>query len=431
MNTLWNTSLRRRHLAGVLASPLVEAALPAWARKVEPIVDIASWWVSPGEKASLDVIRRYAQARGLRWQQRVMPGSGTSRFGDVLKQWVAQGHAPTASQVIGYDIHEWARQGQLAVLDDVAHAEEWDEVVPLGIQQLSKYDGHWVAAPITAHSTNWLWANAPLLRRLHAPAPDTWADLLNLFEQAKNAGIVPLAIGPDAWEHTLLFESVAAAVGGAERYRRAFLELEPDALDGPQLQTIFQRMRLLRGYASRLHTTPSWDAATDQVRRGEALLQVQGSWVGGEFTAHRLNPDIDYECLRFPDTQGMFLFNADQYIFFKNAAPNVRRTFASVLMDPRMQTDLNIATGAAPARVDVPREKFNLCGQHAISDLRRANLQRTLMGSIAMGNANPPAVKNAIYQVVSAHFLGQISDVQAVLGLRSALAQASPQRSLT
>ncbi len=392
------------------------------------VVDVASWWVSPGEKASLDVIRRHAEAQGLHWQQRVAPGSGTSRYGSLLEQWVSSGQAPTASQIIGYDIHYWASQGQLAYLDDIAREQEWDAVVPLGIQHLSKYQGHWVAAPINAHSTNWLWVNAALLRQLGRGAPDSWPDLLQLLEQARSAGMVPLAIGPDAWEQTLLFEAVAAGAGGAEFYRRAFLQLQASALeDEGLLRTIFARMRQLRSYASALERTPSWDAGTDQVRQGQALLQVQGTWVNGEFATHQLQPGRDYECFRFPDTQGMFLFNADQYMFFKDAQHrHMRRVFASVLLDLEMQTELNIATGAVPARVDVDRQRFNRCGQQAVSDLRRANLQRTMMGSIAMGNANPPAVKNAIYQVVQAHFMGQLSDADAAQQLRAAILDHRP-----
>lgn len=427
--------LRHRWLGWVVgmclgASALAQTGTPA------PVIDIASWWVSPGEQASLDVIRRHAQAQGLQWRQRVVAGSGTSRFGDVLQRWVAQGQAPMASQVIGYDIHAWAQQGRLALLDDVARAQEWDAVVPLGIQHLSKYQGHWVAAPINAHSTNWLWVNAALFRQLGAAAPDTWDDLVRLLAQARAAGMVPLAIGPDAWEHTLLFESVAAGAGGAEFYRRAFLELEPEALQGNDvLAEVFRRMRVLRSHAVRLPGTRTWDAATDQVRQGQALLQVQGSWVDGEFAAHRLQPGRDYECLRFPDTQGMFLFNADQYMFFRDAlhgvaGEQVRQTFARVLMDLEMQTELNIATGAIPARVDVSRERFNRCGQQAVSDMRRANLQRTLMGSIAMGNANPPEVKNAMYAVISAHFLGRISDAQAVQRLTAVIAAAWPRQAV-
>lgn len=393
-----------------------------------PVVEVASWWVSKGESASLDVIGRHVERHGMRWQTRRAVGSGTSRYGDVLKGWVAQGNPPMAAQVIGYDIHEWARQGKLVVLDDVAKAQAWDEVVPYGIQNLSKYQGHWVAVPITAHSTNWLWINHAQLARLGLRQPDSWPDLLEMLERAKAAGLIPLAIGREPWEHTLLFESVAASAGGAEFYRRAFLELDPKALDGPLIEQIFQRMSLLRHYLDPGFNGRSWDQATELVSSGQALMQVQGSWIGGEFLSRGLEPGRDYECFRFPDTQGMFLFNADQYMLFKDGPGDARTraAFAATLMDIGLQRDLNMATGAAPARVDVPRESFDSCGRQSISDLRGANMRRTLMGSIAMGNANPPEAKNAIYEIVSDHFLGRYDDEEAARRLRQAISGARP-----
>lgn len=101
-----------------------------------------------------------------------------------------------------------------------------------------------------------------------------------------------------------------------------------------------------------------------------------------------------------------------------------RLKLVSTLMDVELQRELNIATGAAPARVDVERASFNQCGQQAISDMRNANIRRTLMGSIAMGNANPGPVKEAIYQVVHEHLLGKINDEQAVQKLQSAMVAA-------
>jgi glucose/mannose transport system substrate-binding protein len=417
----WRLALSGLVLAlglGVLASAL--AAAP------QPEIEIGSWWVSEGEVASLAVIRRHVEAQGLRWRQRTVAGSGTRRYGDVLRQWVAQGRAPVASQAIGYDIRDWARQGKLVILDDVAKAEEWDEVVPHGIQRLSKYEGHWVAAPINAHSTNWLWINRAQFLRLGLSVPDTWDDLLRLLRRAQQAGLIPLAMGGAPWEHTLLFEAVAAGLGGAEFYRRAFLELDPEALNGPLPEQIFARMSVLRGFLDPGFRTRSWDEATRLVRRGRALLQVQGSWVAGEFRFRNWRAGEDFECLRFPDTQGMFLFNSDQYILFKAAAADAktRARFVSTLMRSDLQAELNIATGAAPARVDVPREAFDHCGRQAISDLRGANMRRTLMGSIAMGNANPGPVKEAIYQVVHDHLLGRTSDAEAARRLRQAIAQA-------
>lgn len=400
-------------------------ALPAlaWAQASVPKVDVMHWWVSQGEQASIDVIRRYVRQAGMAWQEEARPGSGTARYGDFVRQRVEAGRPPAAAQMIGFDIHYWARRGALASLDEQARVQEWDEVVPYGIQRLSKYQGHWIAAPINAHATNWLWVNKSVLDRLGGAAPDNWDALIALLEKAKAAGVVPLAIGKEAWEQTLLFESVAAGAGGAEFYRRAFLDLDPQALQPQLLRTIFQRMRQLRAFADAGLAGRTWDQATRMVMAGQALLQVQGTWVNGEFTSRRMVPGRQFACFLFPDTQGIYLFNADQYVFFQGAAmaDATRGRFAATLMDTGLQRDLNIATGAAPARVDVALEPFNACGQQLIRHLRASNMRRTVLGSVAMGNANPPAVKTAIYQLVHAHFTGAIDDETAIARLQAAI----------
>lgn len=418
--------LRWLSLVWLLSASLF--AVNAFAQKKE--VDVFHWWVSGGERASMDVIKRSAQEQGLVWNEGVAAGSGTARYTDVLRERVASGHIPTAAQMIGHDIHAWARLGLLTNMNDLARKEEWDEVVPIAIQALSKYNGNWVAAPINAHSTNWLWVNKPLFDKLAGKEPpDTWNDLITLLDKAKQAGVLPLAVGAEAWEHTLLFESVAVSTGGAEFYRKAFIELDPAALRPTLLKTIFERMSKLRSYVDAGFTNRRWDQATDMVREGKALLQVQGSWVDGEFAHRGLVPNRDYQCFRFPDTQGVFLFNSDQFIMFK--LPKERRdaqlTLASVMMRPSFQSALNVATGAAPARVDVSTAAFDYCGKKAISDMRGANMRRTMMGSIAMGNANIPPVKVAIYDVVTRHFNKQITTDQAVVELRKAIMKNRPQ----
>lgn len=224
----------------------------AWPVQAAPTkhheIEIFHWWVSGGERASIDVLRAYIERQGIPFREGTQAGSGTARYGDALRRRVAAGRGPTAAQSIGYDIHDFARQGLLENLDEIALAGEWDKVVPNGIQHLSKYQGHWVAAPINAHSTNWMWLNKAQFERIGGRQPDSWDDLITLLDKAKKAGLVPLAIGREAWEHTLLFESVAAGVGGAEFYRRAFLQLEADALKPELLLQIFQRLSQLRGY---------------------------------------------------------------------------------------------------------------------------------------------------------------------------------------
>lgn len=395
-------------------------------------IELMHWWVSKGEQASIAVLLQRLSQQDINWQAQAHAGSGTSRYGDILIQRVAKGQPPTASQMIGYDIQKWAAQGVLHRLDELAIEGEWDEVIPNDIQLLSKYQGHWIAAPINAHSTNWLWINNTLLKQIDGQQPDNWHDLIQLLDKAQTAGIIPLAIGREAWEHTLLFESVAAGVGGAEFYRHAFIDLNADALDPELLLVIFQRMSQLRTYLDKGFSQRYWDDATDLVRQGKALLQVQGTWVNGEFIALDLIPGVDYQCFNFPDTQGMFLFNSDQYVFFKDSKTDTdtRTRLVKTLMDTDFQRDLNLHTGAAPARTDVPLTRFNSCGQRSIAHMRSSNMRRSLMGSIAMGNANPAHTKEAIYRVVSDHFYGRINNAQAVTRLQTAIANSVVQQSL-
>ncbi|EIC20793.1 LOW QUALITY PROTEIN: ABC-type sugar transport system, periplasmic component [Thiorhodovibrio frisius] len=408
-------------LIGLLLCELAAAEAPSASR-----VDVMHWWVSAGERNSINAMRQHIEHQGLVWHEEAVAGSGTNRFSDELRQRVADGKPPMAAQAIGYDIQDWARQGQLVMLDDIAREQQWDEVIPFAIQHLSKYQDHWVATPVNAHSTNWLWVNHAQLTRLGLKQPDTWPDLIAMLDSAKAAGLIPISIGHEAWEHTLLFESVAAGAGGVEFYRRTFVELAPNAQDIEMLQLIFERMSQLRNYLDTGFSERSWNQATDLARSGEALMQVQGTWVNGEFSAHGLVPGQDYDCFRFPDTQGMMLLNSDQFILFKDypAEPETRDMFVSTLISIDLQRDLNIAGGAAPARVDVPRDQFNACGQQAINDMRADNMRRTIMGSIAMGNAHPAPVKNALYQVITDHLMGRISNTQAVTRVESIITAA-------
>lgn len=380
----------------------------------------------------MDVMRGYVERLGIVWKEGSVAGSGTARYTNVLAARVQAGQVPTAAQMIGYDIHAWARRGLLQSLNDVAEREEWDAVVPMDIQHLSKYRGQWVAAPFNTHSTNWLWVNKALADRLGVvEPPDTWLDLIALLDKARAAGMVPLAMGREAWEHTLLFESVAVGAGGAAFYRKAFIDLDASVLTTPLLTTIFERMRQLASYLDGGYPQRRWDEATNMVRRGRALLQVQGTWVNGEFTAHGLQPGRDYQCWHFPDTQGVVLFNSDQFVFFKLPAAQraAQQALASTLMLPALQSQVNVRSGAAPARVDVPATAFNACGRRAISDMRAANMRRTLMGSIAMGNAHPAKIKTAIYDVVTRHLRGTLSDSEAAAQLRQALRVSAPSAS--
>jgi glucose/mannose transport system substrate-binding protein len=148
-----------------------------------------------------------------------------------------------------------------------------------------------------------------------------------------------------------------------------------------------------------------------------------GDWAKGEFLRAKLVPGKDFLGFRTPGSQGAVLFNSDQFVFFKVAKDKVapQKALAKAVEDPVFQSAFNVVKGSVPARVDVKDTDFDLVGKQAMKDLAAANKAGLLMGSMAHGHAVPASIKNAIYDVVTKHFNGQMTDEEAAAALVDAI----------
>ena len=63
------------------------------------------------------------EAEGHTWKDFAVAGGGGESAMTVLKTRAVSGNAPTAAQIKGHDIQEWAQLDYLANLDDVAKKE--------------------------------------------------------------------------------------------------------------------------------------------------------------------------------------------------------------------------------------------------------------------------------------------------------------------
>ena len=126
-------------------------------------VEVLHWWTSGGEAAALNVLKKDLESKGVTWADMPVAGGGGEQAMTALRARVTAGNPPTAVQMLGFDITDWAKQGVLADVSGVAAKEGWDNVVPAALQKFSKYDGKWIAAPVNVHSTNWIWINKAAL----------------------------------------------------------------------------------------------------------------------------------------------------------------------------------------------------------------------------------------------------------------------------
>jgi glucose/mannose transport system substrate-binding protein len=333
----------------------------------------------------------------------------------ALAARVTAGDPQTAVQMLGFDITDWASQGALGDLTEVATAGGWDAVVPTALQNFSKYDGKWIAAPVNVHSTNWVWINKAALDAAGGKVPETWDELVTVLDAMKANGITPLAHGGQPWQDATIFDAVVLSEG-PDFYKASMIDLDPAALGGPQMIEVFDRMAKLRTYVDDNFSGRDWNLASAMVINNEAGMQMMGDWAKGEFLKANKVPGVDFVCIRFPGTQGSVTFNSDQFAMFNvssDEAKAAQAAMATAIMSPTFQSAFNVVKGSVPARTDVPNDAFDDCGKKGMADLADANTNGKLFGSMAHGHAAPAAVKNAVYDVVTAHFNGNYPDSAA------------------
>ncbi|WP_299841825.1 ABC transporter substrate-binding protein [uncultured Paracoccus sp.] len=411
--------------AGVSALALT-LALSAAAKAED--VEVLHWWTAGGEAAALNVLKENLAGQGIGWKDMPVAGGGGEAAMTALRARVTAGDPPTAVQMLGFDILDWAQQGEvLADLNEVAAAENWDAVIPAAIQKFSKPDGTWIAAPVNVHSTNWVWANKAMLDEMGIAEPTTWDEFIAALQKVKDSGKVALAHGGQPWQDATIFDSAVLATGGPELYTKAFIDLDPAALNSPEMVQAFDKMTQLRGFVDDNFSGRDWNLASAMVINNEAAFQIMGDWAKGEFLNAGKVPGTDFLCFRVPGTAGVVTFNSDEFVMFKqgdDAAKQAQNAMASAIESPEFQIAFNKVKGSVPARTDVPDTDFDDCGKKGMAQLKEASEKGTLLGSMAHGHANPAAVKNAIYDVVTAHFNGEYDSTQAAEELANAVEAA-------
>ena len=388
-------------------------------------VEVLHWWTAGGEAAALNVLKQDLEGQGITWRDMPVAGGGGEAAMTALRARVTAGDAPTAVQVLGFDLLDWTEQGDvLANLDEVATAGNWDAVIPAALQRFSKPGDHWVAAPVNVHSTNWVWANKAVLDELGIAQPTTWDELIAALQKAKDAGKVALAHGGQPWQEATIFDSAVLASGGPEFYQKSMIDLDPEALGSDQMVAAFDKMEQLRGFVDDNFSGRDWNLASAMVINGEAAFQIMGDWAKGELLTAGKKPGTDFLCFRVPGTEGTVTFNSDQFMMFRQDDPEATKAqmaMAAAIESPEFQVAFNTVKGSVPARTDVPDTEFDDCGKKGMADLKAASEAGTLLGSMGHGHANPAAVKNAMYDVITAHFNGEYDSRQAAEELVNAV----------
>lgn len=379
-------------------------------------IEVLHWWTSGGEAKSVAELKKMLEAKGHKWKDFAVVGGAGENALVVLKSRVVSGNAPVAAQIKGPGIQEWAAEGVLANIDATAKAGNWDGLLPPVVSNVMKYKGNYVAAPVNVHRVNWMWVNPEVFKKSGADLPRTWDEFEKAADKIQKAGFIPLAHGGQPWQDFTLFESVALGVGGAEFYKKAFVELDPATLNSPTMVKAFETFGRMHKYIDGASPNRDWNPTTAMVINGRAAVQFMGDWAKGEFTAAGKVPGRDYLCLAAPGTENAFTFNVDSFAFFKQRSPELQKAQADLagsIMSPQFQEIFNLNKGSIPARLNMSMTKFDDCAKKSSADFVASSTAGTLLPSIAHQMAVPPAAQGAIQDVVSQFFKGSFTARQA------------------
>ena len=397
----------------------------AGAVKAEPTVEVLHWWTSGGEARAVGELKEAFEAAGGEWIDSPIAGGGGDAAMTALRARVMSGNPPTAVQLKGPSIQEWAREGVLADLDPVAREENWTEKLPPLIVDTMQYDGSYVAAPVNVHRVDWIWANPEVLAEVGAAMPTSLDEFNATAGKLQEAGITSLAHGGQPWQDATIFEVVVLELGGAEFFERALVDLEDAALRSDTMVAVFDQLRTIRGFVDDNFSGRDWNLATAMVINGEAAFQIMGDWAKGEFLAADLVPGEDFLCAAAPG-EG-FLLNTDSFVMFDVGGGDReagQKLLARLIMGEDFQRNFNLAKGSIPARTDVELDGFDACAKRSKADLAAAREAGTLLPSMAHEMAVPRSQRGVFLDLVTEHFNSDMGSQEAATRLADAVARS-------
>lgn len=402
---------------------------PGFAQEqVRPQAELLHWWTSTSSKA-VGELRTMFEGRGGVWKDTPVVGENVSASA-TLKARVLAGTAPEVSVVKGPEFQQWGKLGQLNDVQATAVAQNWNSLIVPALQKTMQYDGKYVGVPVDVHRNNWLFISPVALAKVGEKPPTTWDDFNRIAQKFADAGIVPIAAGGEKWQEATMLETVAAGEG-ADWYRKAFVDLDPAALNDPKLVQVLKQLRTMNKYHDGGYPGRNYEANMFMVANGQAGFDLMGDFTLAGLINVGKEYGKDYICVPAPTfgEETPFVYNIDSFGFFKTSNPQSRagqQLIAELTLSKPFQIVFNRVKGSIPARqdIDLRAEGFTACQIQSSKDYARAVRDNTLVPSWAHSMAVSPNVRGALLDAASQFVNSSMSPEDGAKLLIEAIDQA-------
>ena len=227
----------------------------------------------------------------------------------------------------------------------VAHAAQWPRRLPAFVQKPMVHAERWHGIPLGIHRANCAWVNAACARRIGLGVPPDMPGFATWLELAAERTPKPLAVGAQAWQVGVLFESVMLAMSGGTAYRRAFVEHDATIWGETCITEALNGLQRLREFVDDDALPYSWEQQLERVRQGDAAVQVMGDWVRATDCGSLLEWAV-------PGTAAWFVAIVDYVVPLAGAPSILTNHAAAALTAAPFQYAFAMAKGCLPAVQD-------------------------------------------------------------------------------
>lgn len=363
-------------IRSAIAALAATVALPVAASYATDL-EVTHWWTSGGEAAAVAELAKAFDATGNKWVDGAIAGAGSTAR-PIMVSRITGGDPMGATQFNhGRQAEELVQEGLMRDLTDVAERGNWKDVIrPASLLDSCTIDGKIYCAPINIHSWQWLWLSNAAFEKAGVPVPKNWDELVAAAPALEKAGIVPLAVGGQAWQANGAFDVLMLALAGKDVFLQVFGEKNAEVAAGPEMAKVFKAADDARRI-SRGTNVQDWNQATNMVITGKAGGQIMGDWAQGEFQLAGLKAGEDYSCLPGLGVTEVIATGGDAFYFpllEDEAKSKAQEALAETLVDPKAQVAFNLKKGSLPVRGDVDLGAANDCMKKGLDILAKGNV---------------------------------------------------------
>lgn len=395
----------------------------------EPVKLIHNWQ-NESEQKALSVLTNSLKKQSFETLEEIPPAEALTNSTDIKELAKASREQPSYLALTNEELRHWYDLRLLHSLSSVAEEQAWAEKVPQAVLDMVTHRGHIIAAPVSVHTSNWIWANKQLVDATGLPLDTDWTGFLDLLAALEQQNVMPIAHDGTQEQDLLLFESLYLSNYGADKYRLLFDELDPTALKKaePDFTEVFNKLADLKPYIIRETELSNWQQSADKIVKNLAGIIIQGDWVHGEFARQGRISNQHFYCLPLPGEFETVALKVDAVASLNTSNYTLGATqkkLYNVVMDKDMQFLFNNYKGGLPAIADSGLAAISECMTYAETRTNDARANNTLVPSLSQGMAVREIIRNEIGMVITEFMTSNQTPAEAAAQLQKRIKYAT------